>query len=532
MAHPLKLLFIGDTGADAVVDELQRGSYTPSVERVTNRQELDEALARDPDIAISDFAAGADFGALEALRFIQQKNLDLPLIVVSGKIGDSDVISVLKAGAADHLTRGDLMRLNAAVERELRGVKMRRERTRLEEQFRQAQKMEAVGRLAGGVAHDFNNLLTVITGYSDLLLAGRDLKESQRSALQEIRRASERGGSLTHQLLAFSRRQPMKSRPLLVNDLVRQFETMMLRLIGEHIELVTIAAASPKYVMADQGRLEQVIMNLVVNAKDAMPNGGKLTIETGSLQISESITARQLGVVPGHFVTISVTDTGVGMDHETQSHLFEPFFTTKNPGHGTGLGLATAYGIIRQSGGAIAFISEIGKGTTARIYLPESQNVPETAVPETAGPEPAAVEAPPVAPPIAGRETILLVEDEARVRKLMVDVLTGRGYRVLAATRGAEALLLCKANASKIDLAVVDVVMPEMSGPELVRQIAPICPAARVLYISGYTDEAMVHHGIAESGAAFLQKPFVPDQLARKVREVLDARASGARPVV
>jgi two-component system cell cycle sensor histidine kinase/response regulator CckA len=527
MAQPLRLLFIGDTGADAIVAELQRGSYAPSVERVTNGQELDEALARDPDIAISDFAAGADFGALEALRFLQHKALDLPLIVVSGEIKDSDVISVLKAGAADHMTRGNLMRLNAAVERELRGVKIRHDRTRLEEQFRQAQKMEAVGRLAGGVAHDFNNLLTVITGYSDLLLAGRDLKESQRTALQEIRRSSERGGALTRQLLAFSRRQPMKSRPLLVNHLVLQLETMLLRLIGEDIELVTIAAATRDCVMADAGRLEQVIMNLVVNAKDAMPEGGKLIIETGSVQLSESFAALQLGVVPGHFVTISVSDTGAGMDQATQSHLFEPFFTTKNPGQGTGLGLATAYGIIRQSGGAIAFFSEIGKGTTARIYLPESQNVPEAAVPE-----PAAVETPPVGLPVAGGETILLVEDEARVRKLIVDVLTGRGYRVLAATRGPEALLLCQANAGKIDLAVVDVVMPGMSGPDLVRQIAPICPAARILYISGYTDEAMAHHGIAESGVAFLQKPFVPDQLARKVREVLDARASGARPVV
>ncbi len=519
MVQPLKVLFIGETGAEAVITELQRGSYSPSVERVTKRQELDEALAREPDIAISDFAAGADFGALEALRVILDKSLDLPLIVVSGKIKDSDVISVLKAGAADHLTRGNLMRLNAAVERELRGVRMRRDRTRLEEQFRQAQKMEAVGRLAGGVAHDFNNLLTVITGYSDLLLAGRDLKESQRTALEEIRRSSERGGALTRQLLAFSRRQPMKSRLVSVNELVLQVEGMLRRLIGEDIELVTVAVAARDRVMADPSRLEQVIMNLVVNAKDAMPHGGKLTIETASVQLSDSFTARQLGVVPGRFVTISVTDTGAGMDQETQSHLFEPFFTTKNPGRGTGLGLATAYGIIRQSAGAIAFSSEIGKGTTARIYLPESNAVPEPVATEM-----------PAGLPLTGGETILIVEDETSVRKLMVDVLNGRGYRVLEATRGAEALRLCKAGDGKIDLAIVDVVMPEMSGPDLVRKIAPICPGARILYISGYTDEAILHHDIAESGAAFLQKPFVPEKLARKVREVLDAKASGARP--
>src|SRR5215471_16513264 len=517
MAQSLKVIFIGDSGLDAVVAELQRGGYSPEVDRVADRDQLREALASKPDVAISDFGANR-FGALEALRLIQESNIDLPLIVVSGKIRDSDVLTVLKAGAADHLTRNNLMRLNAAVEREIRGVKMRRDRIRLEEQFRQAQKMEAVGRLAGGVAHDFNNLLTVITGYSDLLLAGRDLNESQRSALEEIRRSAERGGGLTHQLLAFSRRQPLETRAIHVNDLVLHIEKLLRRLIGEDIELVTIAAASVDSVTADPGRLEQVIMNLVVNARDAMPNGGKLTIETGTVHLSENFSAGQLGVAPGQYVTISITDTGTGMDESTQSHLFEPFFTTKNPGRGTGLGLATAYGIIRQSGGAIGIQSELGMGTIARIYLPLLQQ--KAALP--------AGDKPPAYLPLTGGETILLVEDEARVRKLILDVLTGRGYKVLEATRGEEALRLCKQHRKGIDLAIIDVVMPEMSGPDLVRQMSPVCPSIRVLYISGYTDEAIVHHGIPESGAAFLQKPFVPDQLARKVREVLDNRSNSA----
>ncbi|HEY2012402.1 MAG TPA: response regulator, partial [Bryobacteraceae bacterium] len=378
------------------------------------------------------------------------------------------------------------------------------------------QKMEAVGRLAGGVAHDFNNLLTVITGYSDMLLASRDLKESQRTALQEIRRSAERGGALTHQLLTFSRRQPLEARTIKINDLVMQLEKMLHRLIGEDIELVTIPAAAQDTVEVDAGRLEQVIMNLVVNARDAMANGGKLTIETGTTRLSESFSAAQLGVQPGPYVTISISDTGTGMDEKTQSHLFEPFFTTKNPGRGTGLGLATAYGIMRQSGGAIGFISELGKGTTARIYLrlvePKTQVMTESASQGS----------------LTGAETILLVEDEARVRKLIVDVLSGRGYKVLEATRGREALRLAKTYAGAIDLAVVDVVMPEMSGPDLIRQIAPLRPKLRVLYISGYTEEAMVHHGIPESGVAFLQKPFMPDGLARKVREVLDSRSNSA----
>jgi two-component system cell cycle sensor histidine kinase/response regulator CckA len=516
MAIPLRVLFIGETAADAVSAELRRGGFEPTFHKISTGSEMTEALGSTWEIAISDFAVG-DFGAIEALRVIQSQGRDLPLIAITGKIRDSDVLSILKAGAADHLTRSNLMRLNAAVERELHGVRLRRERNRLEEQFRQAQKMEAVGRLAGGVAHDFNNLLTVITGYSDLLLGSSDLKESQRTALQEIRRSAERGGALTNQLLAFSRRQPLQTRLVHINDLVLQIERLLRRLIGEDIELITIPAASADVVSADPGRLEQVIMNLAVNARDAMPNGGKLTIETGMRHLNEAVLAKQLGVEPGRFVTIVITDTGTGMDADTQSHLFEPFFTTKSATRGTGLGLATAYGIVRQSGGAIGFSSQLGTGTTAFLYLPLAEDKTEAAGERGAADE-----------RLTGVETILLVEDETRVRKLIVDVLASRGYRVLEATRGAEAIRLCQIHSSQIDLAVVDVVMPEMSGPELVRQITPLEPQMRVLYISGYTEEAMVHHGIEQSGAAFLQKPFLPDVLARKVREVLDGRSNTA----
>jgi two-component system, cell cycle sensor histidine kinase and response regulator CckA len=517
MSVALHVLYIGDSGAGAVHAELTRGGYDPIFQHVASEADLLKALSSRFDIAISDFAVG-DFGALDALRIIQDRGIDLPLIAVSGKSDETDVQAALKAGAADHLTRRNLMRLNAAVERELRGVRVRRERARLEEQFRQAQKMEAVGRLAGGVAHDFNNLLTVITGYSDMLLASRDLKDSQRTALEEIRRSAERGGALTHQLLAFSRRQPLEARSVRINELVMQLQKLLRRLIGEDIDLVTIPAASEDNVEADPGRLEQVIMNLAVNARDAMPHGGQLTIETAVVNLDEAFSAKRLGVRPGKHVVIALTDTGVGMDEKTQSHLFEPFFTTKSPGQGTGLGLATAYGIIRQSGGAIAFQSEPGKGTTARIYLPLAEARKRApAVEETAQQA-----------PLTGAETILVVEDETRVRKLMAGVLTSRGYRVLEATRGEEAIRLCQQHCPGIDLAVVDVVMPEMSGPEFVRRVRPVCPRMRVLFISGYTDEAIVHHGIEESGAAFLQKPFLPDALSRKVRQVLDSRSNSA----
>jgi len=518
MSGELKVLYIGDAGAGAVQAELERGGFDATFRQVSGEADLLKSLISQFDIAVADFVPGV-FGALEALRIVQERGIDLPLIVVSGKISEAEVQAVLKAGAADHLTRRNLMRLNAAVERELRGVRIRRERTKLEEQFRQAQKMEAVGRLAGGVAHDFNNLLTVITGYSDMLLASRDLQESHRTALQEIRRSAERGGALTHQLLAFSRRQPMETRSVHINELVMQIEKLLRRLIGEDIVLVTIPAASEASVDADPGRLEQVIMNLAVNARDAMPHGGQLTIETSVVQLDETFSAKNLGVRSGRHVVIAITDTGVGMDEKTRSHLFEPFFTTKSAGHGTGLGLATAYGIIRQSGGAIAFESEPGKGTTARVYLPVSETHKRLSAAESASLE----------MPVNGKETILVVEDETRVRKLMAGVLEARGYHVLEATRGEEALRLCQQHAGEIDLLVVDVVMPGMSGPEFVRRIVPLWPDMRVLYTSGYTDEAIVHHGIEESGAAFLQKPFLPDALARKVRQVLDTRSNSAK---
>jgi signal transduction histidine kinase/ActR/RegA family two-component response regulator len=516
MNHPLRVLMIGDASAEAIAAELRAGGYEPLYRTVNQCAELRDALGEGWDIAIADFQSRC--GPLDALRIVQEAGIDLPVIVVSGRIKDADVLSVLKAGAADHLPRGNLMRLNAAVERELRSSKMRRDRNALEEQFRQAQKMEAVGRLAGGVAHDFNNLLTVITGYSDLLLSGFDLADHQRSALEQIRRSAERGGALTNQLLSFSRKQPLETRTVHVNHLVMHTEKMLRRLIGEDIELVVIPAAGSDVVEADPGRLEQVILNLAVNARDAMPDGGKLTIETAAVTLSESFSARQLGVEPGRYVMLTIGDNGVGMDAETLSHLFEPFFTTKRIGRGTGLGLATAYGIIRQSRGAIRYDSELGKGTTASVFLPlapaasheEDGFGPSRDIP-------------------GGAETVLVVEDEARVRKLIVDVLSAHGYKVVEATRGEEALRLCRQRSGKIDLAVLDVVMPEMSGPDLARQVMPSCPGVRLLYISGYTDEAVLHHGIPESGAAFLQKPFLPDALLRAVREVLDARTTAAQ---
>ena len=458
---------------------------------MTTAAALREALAHRCDLILStDSSARLD--TLAALEILHETGADVPLVAITERVPEESVLEVLKAGAADHITRHHLSRLGVTVAREMSQAEGRRERSRLEQQFRQAQKMEAVGRLAGGVAHDFNNLLTVITGYAELLLNGRDLKPPQRSALEEIQRAAERGGALTHQLLAFSRGQPFAARHVELNTLIVNMERMLSRLIGEDIELITVAAADPASIRTDPGQLEQVIMNIVVNARDAMPGGGKLLLETRNAQVDQTYAGQNVDLKPGSYVMLAISDNGMGMDQETITHLFEPFFTTKAPGKGTGLGLATAYGIVRQSGGAISVYSEPGHGTTIRIYLPTADS---KAAPETAEKRPVTA--------LRGSETILVLEDEARVRKLVCEVLTGRGYKVLEAVRGEQAVRLAAEHAGQIDLLLTDVVMPEMSGPQVLEQIRVKHPMLKVLFMSGYTDEAMVHHGILDSGAPF-----------------------------
>ena len=516
MPVPLRVLIVSDRDGDALqlIDVLRGSDYIPSWERVATPAALRELLVQRWDLILAtDQSAG--LGTLTALEILRETGADVPLVAISGRVPEESVLEVLKAGAADYITREHLSRLGVTVRREMSQAEGRRERSRLEQQFRQAQKMEAVGRLAGGVAHDFNNLLTVITGYAELLLAGRGLETAERAALEEIQRAAERGGALTHQLLAFSRGRPFTPRTVQLNTLIVRMEKMLSRLIGEDVELITVAAAEPATVLSDPGQLEQVVMNLVVNARDAMPGGGKLIVETANAEVDQTYTGPNVDLKPGSYVVLAISDTGMGMDPETVAHLFEPFFTTKAPGKGTGLGLATAYGIVKQSGGAISVYSEPGRGTTLKIYLPSA--APKAAL-EAADPEPASS--------LRGSGTILVLEDEPRVRKLVCEVLAGRGYQVLEAVRGEEAVRMAAEHHGRIHLLLVDVVMPEMSGPQVLEQIRVRRPDVKVLFMSGYTDEAMAHHGILDSGAPFLQKPFLPEALARKVREVLASQAS------
>jgi PAS domain S-box-containing protein len=386
------------------------------------------------------------------------------------------------------------------------------ERKRLEQQLRQAQKMEAVGRLAGGVAHDFNNMLTIITGYSGLLLEHPGTIEPLRGYVDEIRNASGRAASLTRQLLAFSRQQVLAPRVLDLNAVISNIQKMLKRLIGEDIDLVTVLGESLWPIMADPGQLEQVLLNLAVNARDAMPEGGVVTIETTNVKMDTAAAQAHFPLKPGPYVLLTFSDTGIGMDAETQARIFEPFFTTKETGKGTGLGLATVYGIVKQSGGYIWVYSDVGKGTTFKIYLPRTEVELDDSDPGRSRVESQ-----------RGTETLLLVEDDDSVRELVRNVLRENGYRVLEASRGEEALELSELFAGRIDLLVTDVVMPGMNGRELARRLVNFRPQIKVLYISGYADNAVWYPGGLDAGGAFLQKPFSPEALARKVREALSS---------
>jgi two-component system, cell cycle sensor histidine kinase and response regulator CckA len=391
------------------------------------------------------------------------------------------------------------------------GIRDITERVALEERLRQSQKMEAVGRLAGGVAHDFNNLLTVILGYAQILSEGLPAGRLADSTLQ-IKSAADRAAGITRQLLAFSRKQVLSPRIINLNDIVLNLDSLLRRLIGEDIEVLTVPSSDLGSVKADPGQIEQVIMNLALNSRDAMPRGGKLTLETANMTLDEKYAGEHQPISPGTYVMLAVSDTGFGMSPEVQARVFEPFFTTKEVGKGTGLGLSTVYGIVKQSGGYIWVYSEPGRGTTFKIYLPRVDQPAQTLSTDK---RPGSVQ--------LGSETILLVEDDPQLRQLTSSVLAHCGYKVLAASTPTEGLEICRVDHRNIHLLVTDVVMPGMNGRQLAEQILQISPKTRVLYISGYTANAIVHYGVLDAGLWFLPKPFTLSALVSKVREVLDA---------
>lgn len=390
-------------------------------------------------------------------------------------------------------------------------VRLREQKNSIEEQYHQAQKMEAIGRLAGGVAHDLNNLLCPILGYAEMLLDQFSPEDERHHSVEEIHRAGLRARDLVRQLLAFSRKQALEIKVVDLNRAISSFETLLRRMLREDIEVRTKLSPSRTTVLADVGQIEQVIMNLAVNAQDAMPDGGRISIETETAELDETYTAEHHGVQPGPYILLAMSDTGQGMDAETREHIFDPFFTTKEKGKGTGLGLATVYGIVKQHGGSIWVYSEQDKGSTFKIFLPAAlAAVTDSITPLT------------MSKNGRGTETILLAEDSEMVRNLTVHILERQGYTVLSGTNGTECLRLLADHDGPLDLLITDVVMPDMNGKMLFERVATRCPGIKVLYMSGYTDDVIVQHGILDEGIAFIQKPFTVQSLAAKVREVLD----------
>lgn len=511
--RPLRALIVEDSEVDAelLLHELSRRGFEVTFERVETAQSMQAALeTRAWDIVLSDFSLPT-FDAFRALEVLKASGLDIPFIVVSGTIGEETAADALVAGAGDFIVKGRLARLVPAIERELREAKIRATLSRTEEQLLHAQKMEAVGRLAGGVAHDINNVLSVILIGAELVSGALAPDDPILEDVEDIRTAGLRATALTRQLLAFSRQQVMEIRVVDLNEVVTGVESMLRRMIGEDVELSTRCGEAIGKVEVDPGQIEQVLMNLAVNARDAMPRGGRLTIETHRVTLDEDRALSLVDVKPGDYVVLSVCDDGTGMDRATQARIFEPFFTTKEQGRGTGLGLSTVFGIVRQCGGHIFVHSEVGVGSTFDVYFPTTDRANVTPVLRT----------PPVGS-LQGSETVLLVEDDEAVRTLVRVVLRKQGYEVLEARAGEDAVRLCREHASVIHLLLTDVVMPRMGGEEIARALRQMRPSLKVLFMSGYTKSAVVHDGPSDSPVAFLQKPITPETLLRKVRAVLD----------
>jgi PAS domain S-box-containing protein len=652
MSDALKVLIIEDDRVDAelMVRELERAGFSPDWSRVDTEADYLASLERRPEVILSDSNLPL-FDGLEALDLLQQRGLDIPFILVSGRVGEDRAVDAMKRGACDYLLKDRLARLGEAVrravdERRLRDerawavealrqseeryrliseissdyvyslrvepdgrltcdwvtdpftritgftaeeinprgwkslylpgdlgaaenhyetllagqpdsieirIVTRNQRTRwirlhdrplggdgaveriygaaqditvqkqLEEQLLQTGKMEAIGQLAGGVAHDFNNLLTVIRGFGDLLKRQPDLTTASKEHIEEILEAARRASDLTRQLLAFGRGQVLEFKNVNLNTVVAGIEILVRRLIGEDLELEILRGEDLGIVRADPGQIEQVIMNLAVNARDAMPKGGKLTIETANTDLDEEESAEHGVVEPGPYVMLAVTDTGSGMDPETLARAFEPFFTTKEPGKGTGLGLAMVYGIVKQSGGDIRVSTAPGQGTTFRICFPRLVGAVESVM-ESAPFKLRGLLSP---TPDRGSETILVLEDEPALRALMRRALSGRGYTVFDTGDPGEAIRICEEHGCAIDLLLTDIIMPKMSGPQVVERVMGMCPRLRILYTSGYTGNALTQHGFSPESVdhetiSFFAKPFTTEALAKKVRQILD----------
>jgi len=521
MAQLLHALIIEDSEEDCalLLRALRNGGHDVTYNRVDTAAGLHKMLGeRQWDCVISDFSMPG-FSGVSALRIVREKDPYVPFIFVSGTIGEDAAVDAMRGGAQDYVLKGNLARLLPAVDRELVDAKMRREHIHSEQKLRQLEKFEALGQLAGGIAHDFNNVIGAIMGWAEL---GEDEVPGESRAhsfFAKIREQSERAGRLTHQLLAYARRQVLTPRSINLNDVVGEAMSLLQRVIGEQIELKTLLASDLRTTKADPAQVEQVVLNLCLNARDAMPQGGRLLIETCNADLNEEYCRRMGSVRPGRYVRLSVSDEGTGMDASTLEKIFEPFFTTKEKEKGTGLGLATVFGIVQQHLGHIDVHSEVGKGSVFRVYLP--------AVEGSAEARPALEEA----PLRGGTETILIAEDHEGLRQMSQEALTGLGYSIVLARDGREAIEKFEANPREISLVVLDVVMPRLGGLAALERIRGIDPSIPVIFTSGYSEESEILSSLVSRGkAVLLQKPYPPKDLARKIREVLDRTSRKQSP--
>lgn len=513
MAQPLHALIVEDSEDDCalLLRALRQGGYDVTHKRVDTADELHKMLCeRQWDCVISDFSMPG-FSGVSALRLVREKDPDVPFIFVSGTIGEDVAVDAMRGGAQDYVLKDNLARLLPAIDREFVDANMRREHRRSEQKLRQLEKFEAIGQLAGGIAHDFNNVIGAIMGWAELGEDEVPAESRAHSFFVQIREQSERAGRLTHQLLAYARRQVLTPSNINLNDIVGEAMALLQRVIGEQIEVKTLLASDLRTTKADPAQVEQVVLNLCLNARDAMPQGGRLLIETHNADLDEEYCRRSGSVSPGRYVRLSVSDEGTGMDAATMEKIFEPFFTTKEQGKGTGLGLATVFGIVKQHLGHIDVYSEIGTGSIFRVYLPAIEGSAE-ARPEA---EEAAVR--------GGTETILLAEDHEGLRQMSHQMLSALGYSIVLARDGREAIEKFEANPREISLIVLDVVMPRLGGPAALERIRGIDPSIPVIFTSGYSEESEILSSLLSGGGALLlQKPYPPKDLARKIREVLD----------
>ena len=530
MTQPLRFIHLESNPADAalIATTLRDAGILCQLKQAQTREEFLAALRQEGFSLILADTAVPGFDGATALSLARTLHPDVPFLFVSDTQGEEVAIVMMQHGATDYISKQRLGRLVPSIKRTLRELDERLERRRAEDalrvsekQFRQAQKMEAVGRLAGGLAHDFNNLLTVIMGHSQVLLGELPSGNPIRAKIEEMQKAGERAASLIRQLMAFSRKQPLEPKILPLNSVVGNVESMLRRLIGEDIQLVIRPDPFNGHVKADPGQLEQVLMNLVVNARDAMPNGGLLAIETSQTELARTPMHHLHPLPLGQYVKLTVTDTGFGMNADVLAHLFEPFFTTKEEHKGTGLGLSTVFGIVTTCGGGIDVWSQVGHGTTFDLYFPRVN--PQASTADATAPQGRLRQ---------GSETILLVEDDSGVRNLVRHELVKTGYQVIEAKNGVEACLTATQQSYHVDLLLTDVVMPGMNGRELAQHLSVIKPNLRVLFMSGYLDDISVNSGMDPHRTTFLQKPFTPDLLLRTVRALLDssAPATGSAP--